>query len=121
MNSPPFCTYQVMIIITSVSHKKSVGYQTTEKDRKSTQCLYRTHYYFSMCVCQFPCISATSVITETVSQCQVMQKVCGTASTWVQYILYLFQLRCITFWIMVSNYLQISMPGWNRTLRYTGQ
>jgi hypothetical protein len=67
----------------------------------------------------FTRISVTSVITEHASQCQVTQKACGTVSTWVQYILYLFQLKYITFWIMVSNYLQINIPGLNRILRYT--
>lgn len=85
---------------------------------KSIWCLYRTCYSSSICVCYFTCITVTSVSTEPVSQCQVMQKVCGTALTWVQHILYLFQLRFITFWIMVWNCLPISMPGLNGTWRY---
>jgi hypothetical protein len=76
-------------------------------------------YYFSICVCHITCISVTSVTTELGSRCQVMRRVSGTASTWVQCTLFLYQLKYITFWSMVSNYLRTNIPGLNRTLRYS--
>jgi hypothetical protein len=101
-----------------------VGWRTKEsgfigRDFSLLHIYCKFSYYLRICVCQFACISVTSVITEHASQCLATQRVCGTVSTWVQFISYLFQQKCITFWNMVSNYLQTNIPGLNRILRYT--